>query len=174
MQYLRLYPESVEDVNKLQKILIAAPSYFIQLKGKHPGPDAAMEVLRKLPPGKTNNDKYVFAIQYDNEFIGCIDLVRDYPDSKTAFIGLLLFIESEQNKFHGPKALKQINSLAIQWGCIKLRIAVIDKNQRALAFWKREGFIELYRKHSEQFSSNAIIMECDLICGHTSELGQKS
>jgi diamine N-acetyltransferase len=159
MQYHRLYPGSEDDINDLQKIFEAATSYYIQMEGNPPGPNAALEALQKLPPGKIADDKYFFGIKLSSEFIGCFDVVRDYPELKIAFIGLLLFVESEQSKSHGVQALQYIKSMARQWGCFTLRIAVIANNQRALTFWKREGFIELYRKPSEQYSSDAIIME---------------
>ncbi len=158
-QYQRLSQESEIDVNNLQKILMAAPRYHLLIEGNIPGTDAALKALQELPPGKSDGDKYFFGIKRSGAYIGCFDLVRNYPESKIAFIGLLLFIESEQNKSYGAQALKYIKSMAEQWGCTRLRLAVIENNKSALAFWKREGFIEPYRKTSEQYCSNAIVME---------------
>ena len=162
LQYHKFRPDSENDVNNLQKILMAAPGYHLLTEGNLPGIDAALETLQELPPGKTIDDKYFYGIKIFNNYIGCFDLVRDYPEPKIAFIGLLLFIESEQNKSYGVHALQYIKSMAEQWDCTRLRLAVIENNQRALAFWKRERFIELYRKPSELYSSNAIFMEYTL------------
>jgi hypothetical protein len=43
-----------------------------------------------------------------------------------------------------------------------LRLAVIDTNVRALHFWKREGFNELYRKATSKYTGAAIVMETAL------------
>jgi GNAT superfamily N-acetyltransferase len=158
-----LHPDSAEDINDLQKVLMAAVDYYLLVEGKSPGPDAAMEVLQELPPGKLQSDKYVYGIQYSGKLIGCFDLVRAYSNPETAFIGLLLLVESEQRKSYGVKALEYIERLAGQWGCICLRIAVIENNRRALAFWAREGFSELYRKPSNRYIGDAIIMERNLL-----------
>ena len=159
LQYQQFRQESENDVNRLQKILMAAPSYHLLIKGKLPGIDAALKTLQELPPGKSEGDKYFFGIKRSGDYIGCFDLVRDYPESKIAFIGLLLFIESAQNRSYGVQALKHIKGMVEQWDCTHLRLAVIENNQTALSFWKREGFIKLYRKPSEQYSRNAIVME---------------
>jgi GNAT superfamily N-acetyltransferase len=163
LQYHRLSPESESDVNNLQTILSAAPGYHFLLEGKLPNPDVALKELKEVPPGKSECDKYFYGIQLSNKYIGCFDLVRNYPDFKTAFIGLLLLIESEQNKSYGVQVLQFIKSLAMQWGCTSLRLGVIEKNQRALAFWKREGFLELYIQPSKQFSCNVIVMEYAMV-----------
>lgn len=129
MQFRLLNPNFVEDVNDLQKILEAAPKYHILVEGGLPGPDAAMEALHELPPDKSSDDKYLFGMQHSGRLIGCFDIVRGYPDSKIAFIGLLLFVESEQGKSHRVEALQYIECLAGQWGCTSLRIAVIESNK---------------------------------------------
>jgi GNAT superfamily N-acetyltransferase len=98
-------------------------------------------------------------MQHSGRLIGCFDIVRGYPDSKIAFIGLLLFVESEQGKSHGVEALQYIECLAGQWGCTRLRIAVIETNKRALSFWTREGFVELYRKPSDRYTGDVVFME---------------
>jgi|WetSurMetagenome_2_1015567.scaffolds.fasta_scaffold294576_2 diamine N-acetyltransferase len=159
LQYYRLNPESEKDVNILQKILSAAPGYYLLLEGNLPNPDAALKELKEVPPGKSAYDKFFYGIQLSGKYIGCFDLIRNYPDSKTAFIGLLLLIESEQNKSYGVQVLQYIKNLAKQWGCSRLRLGVIEKNQRALAFWKREGFLELCKQQYKQYSCNVILME---------------
>ena len=159
MQYQRLLPEIENDVDNLQKILMAAPGYHLLIKGSLPSPDAALKDLKELPPGKTAEDKYFYGIKHSGQFVGCFDLVRDFPESKTAYIGLLLFVESEQGKSYGVQALQHIKKMAEKWGCSSIRLAVMENNRRALAFWRREGFVELFRKRSEKYSSNTIIME---------------
>jgi diamine N-acetyltransferase len=159
MQFRLLNPNSEEDINDLQKILVAAPSYHILVEGDLPGPCVALETLQELPLNKSSDDKHVFAIHHSGKLIGCFDMVKDFPHVKIAFIGLLLFVESEQGKSHGVEALQYIERLASQWGCTHLRIAVIETNRRALAFWTREGFTELYRKPSDRYTGDAIFME---------------
>jgi GNAT superfamily N-acetyltransferase len=159
VEYRLLHRSSEKDIVDLQNVVMGAPRYYLLVEGKSPGPEAAIEVLQELPPGTSASDKYVFLVEYSGLPIGCVDVVRGYPNSEVAFIGLLLFVETEQGKSHGVAALRYIERLADQWGCVRLRIAVVENNLRALAFWRREGFSELYRKQSDRFTGDVIVME---------------
>lgn len=150
---------SSNDIERLQAVLEAAPGYSLTVEGKLPAPGAAIEVLDALPPGKTHADKFVYEITLDADAIGCIELVRGYPEADIAFIGLLLFRENSQGRGFGPQALRLAEAIGIGWQCRALQIAVIDTNPRAFDFWKREGFIELFRKPAMDFVGQAIVME---------------
>jgi GNAT superfamily N-acetyltransferase len=144
---------------ELQNVLSAAPEYSLIVEGKLPSSTAAAELFAELPPGKSYVDKFVFGFLDAKGMVGCAEVIRGYPTEKVAYIGLLLFAESEQGKSFGPYALDMIEPIASAWGCTALRIAAIETNTRALAFWHREGFSELYRKPSSRYTGQAIVME---------------
>lgn len=154
-----LSPESSEDMKNFQSVLEGAPEYSLLVKGHPPLPSEAEEQFRECPPGKTLEDKIVAGFLLKNKMIGCFDICRGYPETSIAFIGLLLFTERYQRCGYGPKALAKICSIANSWNCRYLRIAVIENNNIALKFWKREGFSELYRKPVAGCMGDAIIME---------------
>lgn len=147
------------DVNELQTLLEAASDYYLLVEGKRPGPGAAARVLTLLPPGTSMSDKHTLGIESSGKLIGCLDVIKGYPAPETAFIGLLLFPESERGRSRGVDALKHAEALAGEWGCRRLELAVVDTNMRALKFWKREGFSEFHRKPSERHIGDAIFME---------------
>ena len=147
------------DVAALQHILEAEPAYGVTVSGALPSSSAAQEMFEALPPAKSAADKFVFEIRSQAGAIGCVDFVRGYPEARTAFIGLLLLVETAQGQSHGPQVLRLLEAMATEWGCSVMRIAVIETNTRALAFWRREGFVELYRKASAGFTGAAIVME---------------
>jgi len=151
--------ESSRDVARLQAVLEGAPGYSLTVEGKLPPPTAAIETLDALPPGKDHTDKFVYEITQDADAIGCIELVRGYPQADIAFIGLLLFRESSQGQGLGPEVLRLAEAIGAGWQCRALRIAVLDTNPRAFRFWEREGFIELLRKPAMDFAGQAIVME---------------
>lgn len=148
-----------EDMRPLQSVLEGAPSYSLLVEGRPPSPQAACEMMASLPPGKTHADKFVLLVCEEGGAIGCADVIRGYPDDHVAFIGLLLFVETAQGKSCGPRALREVESLGASWGCTLMRIAVIEHNVRALAFWQREGFVEIMRKPAPGFAGQAIVME---------------
>lgn len=148
-----------DDIDRLQAVLEAAPGYSLAVEGKLPTPDAAIELLDALPPGKGHSDKSVYEIALEAELVGCLEMVRGYPEADIAFIGLLLFQERSQRRGYGPQVLRLAEAIGISWQCRALRIAVIDTNPRALAFWEREGFIELLRKPAMDYAGQAIVMQ---------------
>jgi diamine N-acetyltransferase len=147
------------DIDRLQAVLEGAPGYSLAVEGKLPTLNAAIEVLDALPPDKGHSDKFVYEISHDAEAVGRLDMVRGYPETDIAFIGLLLLREGSQGRGFGPQVLRLAEAIGMGWQCRALRIAVIDSNPRAFNFWKSEGFIELLRKPAMDFAGQAIVME---------------
>ena len=147
------------DAERLQAVLEGAPKYSLVVEGRLPPSNAAIEVLDALPPGKDHSDKFVYEIVHEAEAVGCLEMVRGHPDTDIAFIGLLLFREGYQGRGLGPQVLRLAEAIGTGWRCRALRIAALDTNPRAFAFWEREGFIELLRKPAMNFAGQAIVMD---------------
>jgi diamine N-acetyltransferase len=150
---------SEQDRRDVQSVHEGAAAFIQLVEGQPPAPTAAEELFAALPPGKTHGDKFVFGFYLDEQPIGCADVIRGYPEQEVAFIGLLVFVEAVQGRGFGPTALQEIYRIAASWGCRRIRLAVVDVNTRAFAFWQREGFTELFRKNAPGFVSEAIVME---------------
>lgn len=150
------------DAEILFALFERAPGYSLLVEGKLPTLDDAKDELLALPPGKQFQDKCYGGYWKDGVLIGCMDLVRGYPEPDIAYLGLLLFADTHQGQGYGILALSHIRNLARSWSCTKLRLAVIDKNVRGLRFWHREGFVELYRKATTEFTGDAIVLQCAL------------
>lgn len=157
--YHRLCADNEIDIETVRSVYDAAPRYFYILHGHAVDKNSVRDDLLAIPEGYDIDSKFFYAIYLDTEAIGCIDIIRAYPDQQTAFIGLLLFVESQQNLDLGHQALDFINKLASDWGSNRLRIAVVESNVKAFNFWLREGFIELFRKKSSEYDRTVIIME---------------
>ena len=156
----RLAAGDAADVRELQRVLQAAPGYSLLVEGRPPPAQAAREMFEALPPGKAHAGKFVLGFEdATGTLVGCADLIRGYPEPQVAFIGLLLFAETSQGRGPGPAARRPLETLARGWGCRALRLAVIETNPRALAFWRREGFVQRLRKPSPGFTGAAIVME---------------
>ncbi|AYO56206.1 GNAT family N-acetyltransferase [Acinetobacter sp. WCHAc060033] len=144
------------DILTIQSIYEGSPHYFQMVQGQT---DTVRHDLQALPNGCSSEQKFFYAIYSNKIAIGCMDLIRGYPNQQTIFIGLLLFKESHQCLGFGVKALGFIIELAQQWECHRIRIAVLESNQRALSFWLREGFVELYRRNKNDNHLPVIVME---------------
>ena len=83
--------------------------------------------------------KYVFAVKLNSKEIGLVDLIKDYPQNETAFLGLLLLIDSEQNKGLGRKVYFEVEKFSRDLGCKKIQLGIVDSNP-VEEFWKKLGF----------------------------------
>jgi RimJ/RimL family protein N-acetyltransferase len=130
-----------DDEVSLQRLLEAAPKYALIAEGAAVSPSAASEMLTALPPGKNYDDKFVFGFFAGRSLVACADIIRAYPNSETAFVGLLLVSEEHEGKGYGSQAFASVCSVVREWGtCTRLRLAVIDTNKRAHGFWAKLGF----------------------------------
>jgi ribosomal protein S18 acetylase RimI-like enzyme len=150
-------------MEQLQELLEAAPNYFQRVTGQPPGPSEVISTYTILPPGKTDADKFVFGIFLNETMLGCMDIVRGYPDSQTAYIGLLLSREDHVRRGIGSAAFRIAESEVQAWTEIqKIRLAVIATNREVLPFWERQGFRctgEIKPWRQEKIASEAILME---------------
>ena len=159
LEFRRLHAGSDADAAALFELLQAAPGYSMTVEGRLPTLQDARDALTEVPPEKYLIDKFIGGYWRDDALVGCMDLIRGHPEPDIAFLGLLLFSEANQRRGFGVEALAHIEQLAASWGCSSLRLAVIDRNERAFAFWHREGFRELYRKPTTRFTGDAVVMQ---------------
>ncbi len=154
----RLSHQNEEDVCALQNVYESAPHYSMLTTGSTATPDAAISTFQALPQGKTLEDKFVFGIIYKEKIIGCVDLVRSFPNENTAMLGLLLLDEKFQQKGLGKQSFVEIENELRSWKIInKIRIAVIKNNTAAFIFWQSMGFQENGEKKA--YVNAAIVSE---------------
>ena len=139
--------------------MLATPAYSWLTEDKAPNPADALEILKVCPPGIGEHDKFVLAILEGEVLIGCVDLVRGYPDEQTAYLGLLLLLKEHcQGRGLGSQVLADLTALASGWGCTTLRLGVIATNAPALHFWSKHGFKQVDRKQIAGFTGDTLVM----------------
>ena len=154
---------NLNDINIIQTVLEAAPKYSMNVSGHQQNANAASEVFAALPKGFDFKNKFVLGIEVDADVIGCIDILRGFPNTQTAMIGLLLLSEKYQGKGLGKTAYQTLESMIKDWDEITIiRISVVVSNGEVLPFWEKLGFRESgVRRPYENGSitSEAIILE---------------
>lgn len=131
-----------DEMLALQRVIEDAPRYADLTTGAPPGSADAQSLYTILPDGKTYDDKFVLGIHRDEAMVGCIDLIRGYPDPDTAHIGLLLIGEGQEGRGFGRAAYAGLEDLVRSWeSCTRLRLGVVRSNDRALRFWSALGFV---------------------------------
>lgn len=154
---------NLTDIKNIQTVLEAAPKYSMNVSGHHQNANAASEMFEALPNGFDYKNKFVLGIEVYADFIGCIDVLRGFPNTQTAMLGLLLLSEEYQGKGLGKTAYQALESIIKEWEEITIvRISVVVSNGEVLPFWKKLGFRDTgIRRPYENanITSEAIILE---------------
>jgi len=139
--YLELLTGEPIEMKDLQGVFEQTLDYSMRIMGHPPGPAEAQSTFSILPPDKSYEDKFVFGIYRDNEMIGCVDLIRSYPDRSTAMLGLLLLTPNTQRKGYGKFIYQRIEEIVKGWSDVRMiRIGVVGTNSHVLGFWEKMGF----------------------------------
>ena len=158
----RITGESNE-LEQLQLVMESAPAYTLRITGARAQAKEAESTLSALPPEKTIEDKFVFGIySAQNKLIGCIDLIRGYPNEHTAFLGLLMLSEKVQAQGIGGYAYTLAEKEVKLWGtCRIVRLAGVRANDLVLPFWKKLGFRET--GELKPYQCNLVVSESILL-----------
>ena len=129
-------------MSELQRVLEAAQAYAQRVTGSPPGRADAQSTYTILPEGKSYEDKFVFGVYLKSEMVGCVDLLRGYPEPQVAFLGLLLIAEPFQHRGIGRAAYRLAEEYIRAWSaCSTVRAAVIRTNEAVLPFWLKLGLV---------------------------------
>ncbi|AXI02778.1 GNAT family N-acetyltransferase [Aquirhabdus parva] len=155
----QLSASNPQDIDALLLLFEQASDYFHIIEDRPPEYNDAYLTLTELPLLKGIEDKRCMGFYLDHLLVGCIDMIRGYPETHIAYLGLILFSENYQRQGLGKKGVEYATQMSKSWGCTMLRLAVIETNQLAFSFWQRQGFKEIYRKSLLQYTGQAIVME---------------
>lgn len=147
------------DIDALFQLMQQAPKFSLLCERRLATRADAQESLLELPPNTPRESKLMGGYWFNDQLIGCIDLIKSYPEPNVAFLGLLMFAESMQGKGLGAHALAHVYQIAQSWQCSQLRLAVIERNEPAMKFWQRHGFREIYRKQNRRYTSDVVVMQ---------------
>lgn len=135
---LDIKPFSTSNITELQQFLSYFNDFFLLCEGKE---GSAEGILKACPPSKNiEEDKFVFGIYEEDELIGMIDLIQNYPKKKTWTIGYFLIHPNYQSKKKGRFIIYILSSVLHKLQGKKMRCVVQSQNPRALHFWKKCEF----------------------------------
>jgi ribosomal protein S18 acetylase RimI-like enzyme len=124
---------------QIQACFEGAPDYFARTEGKPPGADAAFQLLADAEVDERRK-VFVLVPRVGGPAVGVLDLHLDYPEPRTAQIGLLLFREACQGLGYGKETTAGLEAALSRAGYRALRLSVVDENTEAKMFWERLGF----------------------------------
>lgn len=105
------------------------------------GDPEARHLFSMLPPGKGADAKFLYGVYEGGELIGCLDLIRGYPDARYAYVGLLVLSQDRRGRGIGGAVWDLAEAAISSWdGVDRVRLGVTVGNASAEKFWKKMGF----------------------------------
>ena len=128
------------DLPRLSRLCVDCTAFFELVEGQPGGDATAAEILGPLASEYARGTRHVFGLQRNDELIGVADLLQGYPSAREWFIGLLLLHPEHRGGGLGARLCRDILDWIRVQGGIAVRLVVQHQNQRARAFWERQGF----------------------------------
>lgn len=164
---LMRFDYTLQNVALIQGLLANAPSYCLNVSGEIAGINDGKEVFEALPPNFPKEDKHVIGIFSQDILIGMIDCLIGFPEKEKVHIGLLLLDEKYQSQGLGKSAYLKLEHYLRSFSSIsKIRLAVVNTNNKVLKYWEKMGFTltgEVKPYSNKSINSESLIMEKELV-----------
>jgi GNAT superfamily N-acetyltransferase len=124
------------DAERAEELFAACPDYFQRLHGAAHTAEDIRDLLEERPPEVSEKQTWIALVR--GETVGVVDFLRDYPRPGTVYVGLLMVREDRQGQGLGAILFRELARLSQGE---HFRLAVLEHNKPALAFWRRMGFV---------------------------------
>ena len=115
--------------------------------------ESILEDMSALPPHKTYRDKYYVGFYEGDLLVAVLDLILNYPQEGTAYIGFFMVDASCQRQGLGSGIVQGIAGSLKKIGFVKIRLAIDEGNPQSEAFWTKNGFVKTDERHPNDFSA---------------------
>ena len=150
--------------NEALNIYLKNDYYFSKISDASQNISNIEEDIETIPDGVHKNQKNYKLISFNDEILGVVDYLTDYPEKNTVLIGLLIIKNDKQKQGLGTKIFRYLEKLFKNKKFLKIRIGVLVDNQIGLSFWKKQNFKEIERKFLkfEKSEKEVIVMEKEI------------
>ena len=157
----RIRAQNDPDFEQLVDFILANPVYRLQVQQRKPDRSDAVSLLAELPAGARANQKYVWGIWYRGKLVGCLEIIRSWPEVDKLYIGFLMIDERWRRHGLASAALKLLAERTRSWaGIRRWRLAVVETQQDAQEFWKQQGFLATGQLEKRpQYRGRLVVME---------------
>ena len=150
--------------NEVLNIYLENDYYFSKISDNPPSISNVEEDIEVIPNGVQKNQKNYRLISFNDEILGVVDFLSDYPEKDTILIGLFIIKNDKQKQGLGTKIFRYLENLFKDKKFLKIRIGVLVDNEIGLSFWKKQNFKEIERKFLkfEKSKKEVIVMEKEI------------
>ena len=150
--------------NEALNIYLKNDYYFSKISDASQNISNIEEDIETIPDGVHKNQKNYKLISFNDEILGVVDYLTDYPEKNTVLIGLLIIKNDKQKQGLGTKIFRYLEKSFKNKKFLKIRIGVLVDNEIGLSFWKKQNFKEIERKFLkfEKSEKEVIVMEKEI------------
>ena len=150
--------------NEALNVYLENNYYFSKISDDPPSISNVEEDIEVIPNGVQKNQKNYRLISFNDEILGVVDFLSDYPEKDTILIGLFIIKNDKQKQGLGTKIFRYLENLFKDKKFLKIRIGVLVDNEIGLSFWKKQNFKEIERKFLkfEKSKKEVIVMEKEI------------
>ena len=105
-----------------------------------PTRESLTEVLTDLPGDMGTENKFFVGFYEDDDLIAVMDLITDYPDKHSAFIGWFMVNGKRQGVGIGSQIFADVRAALKGWGYEHISLGCVRENESAITFWQGQGF----------------------------------
>ncbi len=128
-----------EDLDAVLELMAGNPLFY-----RHCPPVPTRETVCKdmkaLPPRTTYEDKFYVGIFENGQLLAVVDLIFNYPNMETAFIGFFMVNAACQGRGTGSELVGDIAGFLRKNGYRYIRLGYVKTNPQSRAFWLKNGF----------------------------------
>ena len=150
--------------NETLNVYLKNDYYFSKISDNPPSISNVEEDIEAIPNGVQKNQKNYSLISFNDEILGVVDFLSDYPEKDTILIGLFIIKNDKQKQGLGTKIFRYLEKSFKNKKFLKIRIGVLANNEIGLSFWKKQNFKEIERKFLkfEKSKKEVIVMEKEI------------
>ena len=133
--------DAKDDYTRVADLMYRASDYVKMETGKANNPGFVHSTLNDVPPVCGPDDRFLRGLERpDGTLAGFAGSIRHYPKHGHWYMGLLILDPNVRGDGLGRKAAKHVIDEARADNAPCIRIAVLDVNTGARAFWDKMGF----------------------------------
>ena len=150
--------------NEALNVYLENNYYFSKISDDPPSISNVEEDIEVIPNGVQKNQKNYRLISFNDEILGVVDFLTDYPEKDTILIGFFIIKNDKQKQGLGTRIFRYLENLFKDKKFLKIRIGVLVDNEIGLSFWKKQNFKEIERKFLkfEKSKKEVIVMEKEI------------
>lgn len=149
-----------EDIDDIYRICKENPTYYKYMKIE-PAIGNIKNVFTELPPDKTMEDKYFLGFYVEDKLVAILDLITEFPNKDTAFIGWFMMNKAFQGDGIGTEIISDIISYLKESKFSYVRLGYIKGNMQSERFWLKNKFI-LTGTESETDDYTIVVMQREI------------